>query len=100
MLARISVDTLALPGRSIKLDVKENGETLRVALELLDELALPDDRVWFNAEIDAVGFAGFEAFRDRHPDAIASCPIDFLVPLLSVAHEEADIVLQRLRAWA
>ncbi|CAN5796173.1 hypothetical protein BH18ACT17_BH18ACT17_06160 [soil metagenome] len=98
-LARTSVESLVRAGRSIKLDVKENGETMRGALELLAEFALPDERVWFNAEIDAVGVAGFEAFRDRHPDAIASCPIDFLVPLLAVAHEEADIVLQRLRSW-
>jgi hypothetical protein len=55
--------------------------------------------VWFNAEIEVGGPEGFEAFRERYPDATASCPIDFLVPLLGVAPREADTVLDRLRSW-
>jgi hypothetical protein len=43
------------PGRSVKLDVKESGATLIAALDLIDSLALGDDRVWFNAEIEVVG---------------------------------------------
>jgi hypothetical protein len=98
-LARPSIEALVAAGRSIKLDVKEHGDTLRAALDLIDELELGDDRVWFNAKIDHVGAAGFEAFRDRYPGATASCPIDFVTPLLAVAPDEADIVLERLRSW-
>ena len=94
-----TVDALATAGRSIKLDVKENGDTLRAALDLIDSLGLGDHRVWFNAEIETVGPAGFEAFRDRFPSATASCPIDFLAPLLAVAPDEADVVLARLSSW-
>lgn len=94
-----SVDTLAAAGRSVKLDVKENGDTLRAAFGLVDALGLGDDRVWFNAEIQVVGAAGFEGFRSRFPGATASCPIDFLAPLLAVAPDEADVVLERLRSW-
>lgn len=97
--ARQSIDALAAAGRAIKVDVKESGDTLRAVVDLLDSLALGDDRVWFNAEIDVVGARGFEAFRDRYPDATASCPIDFLVPLLRVAPDDADAVLRRLRRW-
>ena len=97
--ARPTVETLVNAGRSIKLDVKENGETLLAVSKLIEGLGLDDDRVWFNAEIQVVGAAGFEVFRERHPDATASCPIDFLGPLLEVAHDEADIVLARLRSW-
>jgi phosphoglycolate phosphatase-like HAD superfamily hydrolase len=97
--ARPSIDALAAAGRSIKLDVKENGDTLRAGIDLIDSFELGDERVWFNAEIEVVGAEGFEAFRDRYPDATSSCPIDFLVPLLTVAPEEADIVLRRLRSW-
>ena len=99
MPARKTIDALAAAGRSIKIDMKENGDTLRAALDLLDSLALGDDRVWFNAEIDVVGSRGFEAFREHYPDATASCPIDFLVPLLRVAPDDADAVLRRLRRW-
>ena len=97
--ARPTVDALATAGRSIKLDVKENGDTLRAALEMIDSLGLGDDRVWFNAEIETVGPAGFEGFRDRYPSATTSCPVDFLAPLLAVAPDEADVVLARLSSW-
>jgi phosphoglycolate phosphatase-like HAD superfamily hydrolase len=99
LLARPNVETLAAAGRSIKIDVKENDDTLLAAFHLIDDLGLGDDRVWFNGEIDVVGAAGFETFRVRYPGAIASCPIDFLTPLLAVAPDEADIVLERLRSW-
>ena len=97
--ARQAVTTLAASGRSVKIDVKEDDATLRMAFDLIDELGLGDDRVWFNAEIDVVGAAAFGAFRDRFPGARASCPIDFLTPLLAIAPEEADVVLDRLRSW-
>src|SRR5207247_1927949 len=99
LLARPSVETLAAAGRSIKIDVKEKDDTLRAALDLIDELGLGDDRVWFNGEIDVVGASGFAAFRDRYPGATTSCPIDFLAPLIAVAPGEADVILDRLRAW-
>jgi phosphoglycolate phosphatase-like HAD superfamily hydrolase len=99
LLARPTVEALVAAGRSIKIDVKDDDDTLRAAFDLIDELGLDDDRVWFNGEIDVVGAAGFEAFRVRYPDATASCPIDFLTPLLSVAPDIADIVLRRLRSW-
>ncbi len=97
--ARQAVTTLAASGRSIKIDVKEDDATLRMALDLIDELGLGDDRVWFNAEIDVVGAAAFGAFRDRYPGARASCPIDFLTPLLAIAPDQADGVLEHLRSW-
>ena len=99
VLAQPMLATLEGTGRSIKVDVKGNGDTLRQTLDLLDALRLPDDRVWFNGEIDVVGVDGFARFRDRHPGSIASCPIDFLVPLLAAAPDDADVVLARLRSW-
>jgi phosphoglycolate phosphatase-like HAD superfamily hydrolase len=99
LAARQAVTTLAANGRSVKFDVKEDDATLRMAFDLIDELGLGDDRVWFNAEIDVVGAAAFGAFRDRYPGARASCPIDFLTPLLAIAPEDADVVSDRLRSW-
>jgi hypothetical protein len=97
--ARQAVTTIAASGRSIKIDVKENDATLRMAFDLIDELGLGDDRVWFNAEIDVVAAAAYGAFRERYPSARASCPIDFLTPLLTIAPEDADVILGRLRSW-
>lgn len=99
MPAGPTIDALAAAGRSVKLDVKENGDTLHAALELIRELEISGDRVWFNAEIQVVGAAGFQIFGSRYPHSTASCPIDFLVPLLEAAPDEADMVLERLRSW-
>jgi len=97
--ARPTVGSIVRAGRSIKLDVKEDADALAAALALVADLGLDGDRVWFNARIDVVGAAGFARFRRRFPGATASCPIDFLIPLLAAAPEEADRVLDRLRSW-
>jgi phosphoglycolate phosphatase-like HAD superfamily hydrolase len=97
--ARSSIEAIIAAGRSIKLDVKEGGDAVRAALALIDSFALADDRMWFNAEIEVVGPEGLAMFRDRHPSSTISCPIDFLLPLLTVAPSEADAVLERLRSW-
>jgi hypothetical protein len=99
LYAERCVKTLAASGRSIKLDVKEDGATLAAALDLIGGLGLPDDRVWFNAEIQEVGRSGFKTLSARFPRATMSCPTGFLVLLLAAAPEEADHVLHRLRAW-
>lgn len=93
------VGSLTDAGRSIKVDVKGNEDTSLAALDLLDDLGLSDDRVWFNGEIDVVGSSAFEAFRGRYPAGIASCPVDFLMPLLTVAPQDAGAILERLRSW-
>jgi len=86
-------------GKSIKVDVKGNGDTLGQTLDMLDRLRLPSNRVWFNGEIDVVGADGFVRFRERYPTATASCPVDFLAPLLAAAPGDADVVLEHLRSW-
>jgi phosphoglycolate phosphatase-like HAD superfamily hydrolase len=99
VLAQPMLETLEGTGRSIKVDVKGNGDTLRQTLDLLDRLGLASDRVWFNGEIDVVGRDGFARFRERYPTATASCPVDFLAPLLAAAPYQADVVLGHLRSW-
>jgi hypothetical protein len=97
--AETAVDWLAASGRSVKLDLKENGPTLREAMRLVEAAALDDDRLWFNAELPVLGPDGFRLVRERHPRATISCPVDFLVPLLSSAAAAADEVLSRMRKW-
>jgi hypothetical protein len=86
-------------GRSVKLDLKENGDTLAEALGVLDRVDLTDERIWFNADIQTLGPDGFVEIRSRHPAATISCPVDFVVPLLLVAPEAGGAVLQLLRTW-
>jgi hypothetical protein len=97
--AETAVEWLAASGRSIKLDLKEDGPTLQHSLRLVAMAGLTDDRVWFNAELPTLGPAGFELVRERHPGATISCPVDFLLPLLSTSAAAADEVLARIRDW-
>ncbi|MEX2275299.1 MAG: HAD family hydrolase [Actinomycetota bacterium] len=84
-LALDQIRATAAAGRSAKIDLKENGETLREVLDELDRIELADDRLWFNADIQALGPEGFAQIRERHPAATISCPVDFVVPLLLAA---------------
>jgi hypothetical protein len=81
-------------GRSVKLDLKENGPTLQGAVELVDRLGFDDERLWWNAELPAIDREGFVSLRERFPHATISCPVDFLVPLLlsSSAGQVLDVV--------
>ena len=98
--ARPTVEALAAAGRSIKLDVKENGDTLRAALDVIDTLGLGDDRVWFNAEIQMVGAAGFEGFRDRYPGCDGVLPGRLPRSAARRSHPTRPTSCwQRLRSW-
>ena len=70
-------------GRSVKLDIKENGTTLEHAIHLVDSLGLPDDRLWLNAELPVLGHRGFSALRRRFPGSTISAPVDLVAPLLA-----------------
>jgi hypothetical protein len=83
----------------VKLDLKEDGPTLMESLRLVEAAGLGDDRLWFNAELPALGPHGFRLVRGRHPASTISCPVDFLVPLLATSAEAADEVLSRMREW-
>jgi hypothetical protein len=88
------VTRLVDSGRSVKLDLKENGPTLQGVVELVDRLGLDDERLWWNAELPAIDREGFVSLRERFPHATISCPVDFLVPLLlsSSASQALDVV--------
>jgi phosphoglycolate phosphatase-like HAD superfamily hydrolase len=93
------VATLAEAGRSVKLDIKERGRTLADAMDLVDRIGMEGDRLWFNAEIQAIGSMGFQAIRERFPAAIVSCPVDFLGPILLAAPYAAPDLLALLKDW-
>jgi phosphoglycolate phosphatase-like HAD superfamily hydrolase len=99
LLAADAIGRLAPSGRSVKLDVKENGRTLDAAIELVDSSGLGDDRVWLNAELEALGRRGFESLRRRFPRSTISAPVDFLMPLLLASEDATDHTLRLLRTW-
>jgi hypothetical protein len=97
LTAEEALDRLVAAGRCVKLDLKEGGPTLAAAVELVRGLGLCDERLWFNAELPAIGEEGFRSLRAGFPSSTLSCPVDFLVPLVLAA--AADQVLDLLRSW-
>ncbi len=99
LLAGDTVAALSKAGRSVKLDLKEGAATMVDAMQLVEAAVLPDERVWWNAELPALSLDGFAALHERFPDATISAPVDFLVPLLLTSDDVSDTVLASLSAW-
>ncbi len=86
-------------GRAIKLDLKAGGMLLDQVLELLSNRTLPDERLWFNANIERLMERGFRRLAEAHRGAILQCPIDFMEPLILATPEEAHGTLKMLTDW-
>jgi hypothetical protein len=93
------VDTLVEHERGIKLDCKQAGEgVLDQALELVAG-RVPDERLWFNASLEALGEHGFRRLAAEHPGAVRQCPVGFLAPLVFTAPARARELLEMLSEW-
>ena len=99
MLLRDCLEVLRWNGRSVKIDLKEGGSVVDEVLDLVRSFGFADEELWFNASIEELGQHGFSRIREIRLGALRQCPIDFLVPLLSAAPEQAHEVLDLLGAW-
>jgi len=86
-------------GKSLKLDLKENGRLLDRVVDLLKEGGLPDDRLWFNGMVEVLRERGFRKLAATFPGAVIQCPVDFLVPLILAAPSKALAVLDAFHGW-
>lgn len=94
-----TLEILATRGASIKLDIKGGADILDRVLKSVGSLQIPDDRLWFNGDIQGIREDGFRSIRDLHPGSIIQCPIGWLRPLLGAAPEEAHRLLNSLAGW-
>jgi hypothetical protein len=95
-----AIAELADSGAGIKLDIKGGADVLDRVLRSVASLELPDDRLWFNGELDEqTGEEDFRRIRAAHPAAIVQCPIGWLNPLLVAAPGEAHRILEMLVDW-
>ncbi len=94
-----AVDAIEQRGRGIKLDLKGGTDVLDEVLATIEQAGFSDDRLWFNAGIEAIGEEGFRRIRDAHPGAIVQCPIGWLSPLIVAAPGEAHRTLKTLTSW-
>ena len=71
------------------------------SFRLVDSLSqrVFDERLWVNANIDAIGKAGFERLARIFPDAILQCPTDFLSPVAKEMPGHAMEVIDDLASW-
>lgn len=78
---------LVSAGKSIKLDFKAGGTWIDVALDLVDGLGLPQDRLWLNADLDVFGESVIRELSSRYPIAIRQVPLHSLPAPLDAAQE-------------
>jgi hypothetical protein len=94
-----AVTELANSEAGIKFDIKGGAKVLDQVLESVATLKLPDERLWFNADIQGIGEEGFRRIKATHPSAISQCPIGWLTPLIEAAPSEARRILELLVGW-
>lgn len=94
-----ALEAFAGQARGVKLDLKAGTGVVDDVLALLAGHGFDNNRLWFNASIEAVGDEGFRRLRSAYPGAIVQCPVDFLAPLVSAAPRQARGVLQMLAGW-
>jgi hypothetical protein len=93
------LERLQQEGRSVKIDLKEDGQILLLVREIAQRMGMTPDRLWFNGAAETLRPSGFGLLSDEFPGAIVSCPGDFLAPLLLSDADMAGAVLTALRSW-
>ncbi len=94
-----AIAELASSGVGVKLDIKGGADVLDRVLGSVASLELPDDRLWFNGELEQIGEEDFRRIRAAHPTAIVQCPIGWLNPLLEAVPGQAHRILEMLVEW-
>jgi hypothetical protein len=83
--------------KGIKLDLKDVAVIDAVSSSLAEH-GFMGNRVWFNGSLQNLGEDGFRRLAATWPDAVIQCPVDFLVPIMSMPGKARE-VLQILRGW-
>jgi hypothetical protein len=94
-----AVTALANSDAGIKFDIKGGSKVIDQVLGSIADLNLPDERLWFNADIEGISEDGFRKIKATHPSAIMQCPITWLAPLIEAAPSEAGRILELLADW-
>lgn len=94
-----TLDRIKAHGRAIKIDLKTGGSLLDSVLQLVKDKGVSDGDLWFNANIERLTLQGFQKLIAAHPNAVIQCPVDFLLPLILAAPEQAHSNLEMLTGW-
>ena len=93
------LDSSFAAGRSVKLDIMENGATLSKLITQVRSRGGDFHGLWFSASVDVLGEDGFRTLRREFPNAIIQCPVDFMAPLILAMPGEAQGILSTVTDW-
>jgi len=93
------LDPIRRAGKSLKLDLKENGVLIDRTLSILNRHSCDGKNLWFNGRIDELKQEGFRKLAGAFPPSVVQCPIDSLVPLILSVPGEALAILDKLKSW-
>ena len=93
------LDSSFAAGRSVKLDIMENGDTLHRLITQVRSRGENFPDLWFSASVDVLGEDGFRTLRGEFPKAVIQCPVDFMAPLILAMPGEARRVLSTVTDW-
>jgi hypothetical protein len=79
LFLRDVINPIKFMGKSLKLDLKENGALVDKVLTLLNAHGIEDKNLWFNGNIDRLGENTFRKLRKAYPMSIIQCPIDNII---------------------
>ncbi|NIR00948.1 MAG: hypothetical protein GTN78_12235 [Gemmatimonadales bacterium] len=85
--------------KAVKLDLKEGGEMVDCAIELIQNREYDLGKLWFNGNVEVLKEEGIRKLADALPEVIVQVPIDFLVPLIAVLPEQGKVMLETLKSW-
>ena len=93
------LDSSFAAGRSIKLDIMENGAALSKLITQVRSRGEDFPELWFSASVDVLGEDGFRTLRREFPNAVIQCPVDFMAPLILAMPDEAQRILSTVTDW-
>lgn len=82
--------------KAIKIDIKERGPLLERVVNAVNSVPVPDEDLWINGNMLELGREGFERLGREFPNATLQCPVDFMVPVITMA---PSIALEKLDAY-
>ena len=99
LLLKDILHPLKAMGKSLKVDLKENGILVDRVLELLKQEGIGDEYLWFNGGVDLLGEKGFRKLKKAYPSAIIQCPIDNIMPVILTDPMKTRKTLRKLQDW-
>lgn len=85
--------------KALLIDLHEGGACVDRVIDALHEWEFPEQRLGFKGELSRLEESGIRLLSVAFPKSTLQCSIDFLMPMLGAAPEEAKRFLDRMIDW-